>query len=407
MKFINTKRVIIFISLLFIWVVSNVYFLPILFEKLHVSYLNLFIITTILFTIFFLSLLIIGLKKNEQKLSNQLKYHKETIARYDALSAATNDAIWDVNLKTNETYYNNRIMEVFGFNRNDLENNTEWWLTNIHPKDIARVEKRMNKSLESNITEWQDEYQFRCKNGDYKTVYDRSYIIRDEQGKAVRLIGAMKDITKIRQLEKKLSDGQLENKNKLSIAIMEAHVDERKKIREELHEDINQILAAVKIYMHNNSDENNESINYLDEAMQKIKKLSSSLSPANLAYFGLMNALVDFYHKIQNENPRSKINLVATNFDETLLTKNTKDIIYKAIFDFVTMLLEQSKSISFLNIELSNINRSLIINIIYEEANNEIIILDLKKIIEIRNTLEPYNSKLIIKSNLTNSPISK
>ena len=42
-----------------------------------------------------------------------------------------------------------------------------------------------------------DEYRFRCADGSYKDVYDRGYVIRDADGTATRMIGAMLAITGI------------------------------------------------------------------------------------------------------------------------------------------------------------------------------------------------------------------
>ena len=42
---------------------------------------------------------------------------------------------------------------------------------------------------------WQDEYRFRRKDGTYALVADRGWMVRDASGKAIRMVGAMQDVT--------------------------------------------------------------------------------------------------------------------------------------------------------------------------------------------------------------------
>jgi PAS domain S-box-containing protein len=55
---------------------------------------------------------------------------------------------------------------------------------------------------------WADEYRFRCADGSYKDVYDRGYVLRDAGGRAVRMIGAMLDITDRKRAEEALRESE-------------------------------------------------------------------------------------------------------------------------------------------------------------------------------------------------------
>src|SRR5207302_6694453 len=65
----------------------------------------------------------------------------------------------------------------------------------IHPEDRAAVEAFFFEVVRGKELSWVDEYRFRCADGSYKDVYDRGYVLRDADGRAVRMIGAMLDIT--------------------------------------------------------------------------------------------------------------------------------------------------------------------------------------------------------------------
>src|SRR5262249_3484345 len=87
------------------------------------------------------------------------------------------------------------IFTLFGYQLPKSETNPTWWLERIHPDDRAAVEAFIFDVLGGKELLWVDEYRFRCEDGSYKDVYDRGYIIRDASGKAIRMIGAMLDVT--------------------------------------------------------------------------------------------------------------------------------------------------------------------------------------------------------------------
>ncbi|MFN5774313.1 PAS domain-containing protein, partial [Flavobacterium sp.] len=51
---------------------------------------------------------------------------------------------------------------------------------------------------------WQDEYRFMDANGQYRYVYDRGFLVKDEEGNVVRMIGAMQDVTRQKEEEQRL-----------------------------------------------------------------------------------------------------------------------------------------------------------------------------------------------------------
>jgi PAS domain S-box-containing protein len=133
---------------------------------------------------------------------------RDALARYDVLMQATQDAVWDMNLVTGETYTNDTLKQIFGYD-DEVQDNDRWWNSNLHPDDRVRVVAGINAAMDGGKTVWKDEYRFRCKNGSYKIIFDRSTIIRDENGKPVRLIGAMQDITSERILQQALTNKEI------------------------------------------------------------------------------------------------------------------------------------------------------------------------------------------------------
>jgi PAS domain S-box-containing protein len=116
-----------------------------------------------------------------------------SLSRYDIVAKATSDAIWDWDIQTKTLTWNKGINEIFGYQ--DIEFDYQWWRSNVHPDDLPFVEKKFDELSKSKNSRQQLEYRFRCADGNYKTVLDRSFILFDAEGNAVRMIGSMQDIT--------------------------------------------------------------------------------------------------------------------------------------------------------------------------------------------------------------------
>jgi PAS domain S-box-containing protein len=128
----------------------------------------------------------------EQKnVEERLRLYNE---RFEILSKATNDAIWDLDLRTNVVVWSHAIRSTFGYNEDNLNSNPDWWRTKIHPEDSERVNSEFDLTLTLGRNSWSSVYRFRCADGSYKFVSNRSYILY-ENNIAVRAIGALQDIT--------------------------------------------------------------------------------------------------------------------------------------------------------------------------------------------------------------------
>ncbi len=121
--------------------------------------------------------------------------------RYEIVARATNDVIRDWDLLTDEHLWNENLARVFGYRREDIDRTSGFWYDGIHPEDRTRVVSSLHELIDSRGENWSVEYRFRRENGSYAQVLDRGQVIRDGSGKAVRMIGAMADITPRKQAE--------------------------------------------------------------------------------------------------------------------------------------------------------------------------------------------------------------
>jgi PAS domain S-box-containing protein len=129
---------------------------------------------------------------------------KESEERYRLVAKATNEAIWDNDLATGQQSWNGAIEAMFGYSPDEVGDDARWREERIHPDDRERVLSAEEAVLEEGGEGWSNEYRFRRADGDYSTVVDRAYVLRDEGGRPVRLVGSMMDVTERRRAEEAL-----------------------------------------------------------------------------------------------------------------------------------------------------------------------------------------------------------
>ena len=175
---------------------------------------------------------------------------KEIVDRFELLAKATNDIVWDWELtKRRALWMGNGIQTNLGYSHRMIKVDTDFWEKGLHPEDIGRVTSKLENIFKNaRINKWEDEYRFKTAKGDYRTFYDRGYIIY-EDGKPVRMIGTMEDITERVLLERKLEQETLLKQKQIAEAVVTAQENERTEIGKELHDNVNQLLSASKLYI--------------------------------------------------------------------------------------------------------------------------------------------------------------
>jgi len=123
--------------------------------------------------------------------------------RYDLVVKATNDLVWDWDLATGEIFRNSiGVEKVYGHRNNESIRNIGDWLNFLHPADRPVIEEKLAYYKKSKgATYFSFEYRFRSEDGSYAYIYDRGYLLRDETGNVIRMIGAAQNITKRKKAE--------------------------------------------------------------------------------------------------------------------------------------------------------------------------------------------------------------
>jgi PAS domain S-box-containing protein len=129
---------------------------------------------------------------------------RESEERFRIVGRATNDAVWDWDLVTDALSWGEGFTQLFGYQPDQIEPGIESWYAGIHPEDKDRVLSGIEGVIRGGGRRWSDEYRFRRADGSYASIFDRGYVIHDDAGKPVRMIGAMMDITERHRAEEAL-----------------------------------------------------------------------------------------------------------------------------------------------------------------------------------------------------------
>jgi PAS domain S-box-containing protein len=192
-------------------------FVTIICHKLLTSFISskenfyFFIIKDIIFILITGLVFKYILSKNEnknisifEKLKQTNEEIKESNEKYDIVAKATSDTIWDWKIQEDSINWNKGIESVFGYKQEEVGKTSKWWFDKIHPEDSIRMSIKLYSFIEQKTEKWQDQYRFRCSDGTYKYVLDRGFLLKDENGRAIRMIGAIQDITKQKEEEQRL-----------------------------------------------------------------------------------------------------------------------------------------------------------------------------------------------------------
>ena len=207
----NSITILFVLILMFVTIISHKFFISyysnsspdVIFKKSFTRDIVLIIVSGMIFKY----ILYRNDKKNLsvfEKLNTNNDEIKESNERYDIVAKATSDTIWDWKIDEDSFIWNKGIQGIFGYKKEDVGSTSKWWFDRIHPEDSLKMSIKLYSFLEQKTEKWQDEYRFKCADGTYKYVFDRGFLVKDVNGKPIRMIGAIQDVTKQKQEEQRL-----------------------------------------------------------------------------------------------------------------------------------------------------------------------------------------------------------
>ena len=215
-----------------------------------------------------------------------------------SIARTSYDITWDWDIVANLIAFGKSYEKVFGYKLPKDKVSYEEWMDFFQPGERNIMKKKINKIFRSDKRNWEDTFQFICPDGTLAHVIMRANIVRGEDGKAIRMIGVIHDISEMHKLEAIINREHRIKKDQITEAIVEAKETERSDIGKELHDNVNQLLGASMLYldMARKDVKNGEiylihSSEYTHSAIEEIRKLTKGLMTDTIKDFGLRVAM--------------------------------------------------------------------------------------------------------------------
>jgi diguanylate cyclase (GGDEF)-like protein/PAS domain S-box-containing protein len=138
-----------------------------------------------------------ALKRAKQRL-------QKSETRLRLVLRGSNDAPWDCDLVTGETYYSERWWTMLGYPANQQGAGMWQWLKLTHPQERHAMEDFFRDLVQGTQESFSVELRLRHRDGHYVPVLSRGFVLRDGAGKALRVSGTNTDLTERKRAERRI-----------------------------------------------------------------------------------------------------------------------------------------------------------------------------------------------------------
>jgi len=274
--------------------------------------------------------------ENEKSVANNIVIAKsksdscqaENINWIKSIGKTTYDVTWDWDIVTDLITFGKSYEKVFGYKLPINKVSYDKWMDFFQPEEREVMKSKIKDIFDSDKKNWEDSFQFICPDGVLGHVIIRSNILRDNSGKAIRMIGVIHDLSKMQKLEATLDREIRINKTQITDAIVEAKEMERSDIGKELHDNVNQLLGASMLYldMAMKDIKNGEiylihSSEYTFNAIEEIRKLTKGLMTDTIKDFGLCAAIENIARDTMEAHPVKIHCTLAPSLERTMSDK--------------------------------------------------------------------------------------
>ena len=219
-------------------------------------------------------------------------------ARFERVLRGSIDGYWDWNLAEDRIYYSPRFLEQLGFDDTEPFVSKFSFRELLHSEDARRVLGALRRTTDDGQP-FREEFRLRRADGSHPWFFGRGERVQAGAGGASHFVGSIVEISERKRIEASLHDA-LERLRHLSHRVIGALEDERAYLARELHDQIGQVLTAVKINVQGIARQVTEpaprarlddSVATVDAAIDQIRRLSLNLRPPQLDELGLEAAL--------------------------------------------------------------------------------------------------------------------
>ncbi len=139
-------------------------------------------------------------------LNKSEKSYTNLYERMELAFEGTRDGLWDWDLTEDTVYFSPIWKEMLGYKDNELASEFSSWLERVHPEDLDNAMNDIQTHIDGKTKMYKNIHRLKHKDGHWIWNLDRGIAIRNQDGKAIRMVGTHTDITELKRLEQALSD---------------------------------------------------------------------------------------------------------------------------------------------------------------------------------------------------------
>jgi len=263
---------------------------------------------------------------------------------------SSSDVLFDSDLVANTVTINDAYEKEFGYKKKDRMAPAEDWLNHIHPDDKELVMQDYFRMLASGETEWKYSFRFLKADNSVVNVLSKGIVLRNHEGMAYRRIGYLLDISKQKVLEEKLEQQIRLREQQFEEAMEDAKDTERSDIGKELHDNVNQLLGASRMYLEmakrggvNSEMYLSRSSEYTLTAIEEIRRLTKGLTTDFIRKLGLCDA-IDNLARDTMETSTIRISYACGSFKESSVNDKFKLNVYRIVQEQLNNILKHAKA---------------------------------------------------------------
>ena len=159
---------------------------------------------------------------------------QKTEERFFLAVEGTNDGIWDwMDVNKDEEYWSPQFKKMLGYDDHELVASYSEFIARVHPDDLDRVGQEVLAHFNHHVP-FNTEYRLRHKSGDYCWFSAKATTLRDQDGKPLRMVGSIRDISDRKHAEEKLEEYAAQMAmNNLALAAAKSQAEEATRLKSE------------------------------------------------------------------------------------------------------------------------------------------------------------------------------
>ena len=139
------------------------------------------------------------------------------------------NGLWDWDVSSGQVFFSNTWKSLLGYTENEIDSDFSVWESHIYEEDRAKVLALLQDHLDDKTPAYISEYRILCKDGSYKWMLDHGLVVsRDDDGKPLRVIGTLSDISERMATERRLrmlSTAVEQNPTSIVITNLDARIE--------------------------------------------------------------------------------------------------------------------------------------------------------------------------------------